>query len=143
MYESVTVNPGGVGGDNRSPVSSCKSPSVWDPLDATNAGVVLVDGLNLNGGAETSADIQTELRVYDPSGGIATNVTAAYLCFTPLGRTYFTQTSPPQFNGALPILSPLEFRVTRSIGGQQYGTVRSVLVPPNGMARVLSHVYTP
>ena len=38
------------------------------------------------------------------------------------------------------MLSPLEFRVMRTSGGNPVGTIRSVLMPPNGMARVFSHV---
>lgn len=139
MYESVTVNPGGVGGNNRSPVASCKTPTVWNPLAAANPGIVLVDGLNLNGPIEQQANIQTQLNVYNPVGGVVSNVTAAFLCFTPLGRTYFS-TVTPVFDGSLPILSPLEFRVARiATGTTTIGTIRSVLVPPNGMARVFSH----
>jgi hypothetical protein len=40
------------------------------------------------------------------------------------------------FNGMLPTVSPLELQVHRTGGG----TYRSVLIPPNGMARVFSHV---
>ncbi len=135
MYESVTVNPGGVGGQNRSPVASCKTPTIWPPLDPTaNTGIVLVDSLNLNGAPENEADIQTELRIYAP-GGVQPNQPQVFVCFTPLGRTYYTLNTPV-FDGALPIVSPLEFRVTRAAGG----TIRSVLLPPNGMARVFSHV---
>src|ERR1700722_13251774 len=136
MYESVQANPGGVGGTNRSPVATCKTPTVWNPLATANAGIVLVDSLNLNGSIEAEANIQTQLNVYNPVGGEVPNVTAAYLCFTPLGRTYFTTIAPINFDGALPILSPLEFRVARmATATTTIGTVRSVLVPPNGMAR--------
>jgi prepilin-type N-terminal cleavage/methylation domain-containing protein len=137
VYESVAPNPGAGGGLARAPVSSCKT-SAWAPLNATNLNVVLIDGLNLNGQIENNADIETSLYVYNPSGGVTSNVTAAYLCFTPLGRTYYSPTLP--FNGAVPMLTPLEFRVQRMVGGQPIGTIRSVLVPPNGMARVFSHV---
>jgi prepilin-type N-terminal cleavage/methylation domain-containing protein len=140
MYDSVQVNPGGVGGANRAPVASCKTPTVWSPVDPTaNTGIALVDGLNLNGTIEQEADIETELRVYNPGGAINDKVNTAYLCFTPLGHTYFT-TGLPVFDGALPMLSPLEFRVTRMVGGAPVGTIRSVVLPPNGMARVFSHV---
>jgi prepilin-type N-terminal cleavage/methylation domain-containing protein len=143
MYESVGVNPGNVGGGNRSPVSSCKTPTVWgSPVDPnTNPGVVFIDGLNLNGAngtVEQDADIETELRVY-AAAGVQTMVTQGFLCFTPLGHTYFS-TAAPVFDGTMPTLSPLEFRVTRGPGTAPVGTIRSVLVPPNGMARVFSHI---
>jgi prepilin-type N-terminal cleavage/methylation domain-containing protein len=141
MYESVTVNPGGVGGSARSPVASCKAPTVWSPLNATaNTGIVLVDALNLNGGIEQDADIETQLNVYNPGGGVESGVGAAFICFTPLGRVYYTESQTIIFDGMQPMLSPLEFRVTRGSGGAPVGTVRSVLLPPNGMARVFSHV---
>jgi prepilin-type N-terminal cleavage/methylation domain-containing protein len=134
MLESVTANPGGVGGPAASPVASCKTPTVWtDPT-----GTLLVDSLNLNGGIDDDADIRTQLNVYNAGGGTTPDVKQAFLCFTPLGRTYFTTTTP-LFDGALPIVTPLEFRVTRNTGGVPVGTIRSVLLPPNGMARVFSH----
>jgi prepilin-type N-terminal cleavage/methylation domain-containing protein len=137
MYESVSTNPGTGGGLARTPVSSCKT-SAWAPINAANLNIVLVDGLNLNGTIENDADIETSLYVYNTTGGITSNVSSAYLCFTPLGRTYFSTALP--FNGAMPMLTPLEFRVQRMVGGQPVGTIRSVLVPPNGMARIFSHV---
>jgi len=139
MYESVTVNPGNAGGANRAPVASCKTPTKWTPVGAANTGINLVDGLNLNNSAEQEADIETELLVYDPVAGVEAGVQSGFLCFTPLGHTYFTTTTPV-FDGALPILTPLEFRVTRGPASTPVGTIRSVLLPPNGMARVFSHV---
>lgn len=137
MYEAVTPNPGTGGGPARTPVSSCKT-AAWAPLNAANLNILVVDGLNLNGKIEIDADIETSLFVYKTSGGVTSNVPAAYLCFTPLGRTYFSTALP--FNGAMPMLTPLEFRVQRMQSGQPFGTIRSVLVPPNGLARIFSHV---
>jgi prepilin-type N-terminal cleavage/methylation domain-containing protein len=137
MYESVALNAGGVG--TNTPVASCKTPTVWNPLAAANTNVNLVDALNLNGTIEQEADIETQFLTYDPVAGTTSNVAGGFLCFTPLGRTYFNQVTPV-FDGSLPTLSPLEFRVTRMSGGVPYGTIRSVLLPPNGMARVFSHV---
>jgi type II secretory pathway pseudopilin PulG len=139
MYESVTQNPGGVGGTNAAPVASCKTPTVWAPLAAANNGILLVDGLNLNGVGtiEQQADIETQIFQYNAGGGVTT-VTTGWLCFTPLGRTYFNALQP-LFDGSLPIVTPLEFRVTRMSGGAALGTIRSVMLPPNGMARVFSH----
>src|ERR1019366_4179199 len=67
-------------------------------------------------------------------------VTQAYICFTPLGRTYYSDTGGPVFDGLQPMVTPLEFRVQRMNGNAPVGTIRSVLLPPNGMARVFSHV---
>ncbi len=138
MYEAVTTNAGTGVGLARTPVSSCKT-ATWAPLNAANLNIVLLDGLNLNGTMEIQNDIETELLLYKTTGGITANVPLAYLCFTPLGRTYYT-TGTPSFGGAMPMLTPLEFRVQRMQGGQPIGTIRSVLLPPNGLARVFSHV---
>jgi prepilin-type N-terminal cleavage/methylation domain-containing protein len=138
MWESVTANPGGAGGTNAAPVATCKTPTVWAPLAAANNGILYVDGLNLNGTIENDADIETQLNVYGAAANTL-NVPLAYLCFSPLGRTYYNALVPI-FDGALPILTPLEFRVARMSGGVPVGTIRSVLLPPNGMARVFSHL---
>jgi prepilin-type N-terminal cleavage/methylation domain-containing protein len=155
MYEAVEPNLNNSGLPS-TPVSTCKSPTVWLPLPtpqnlnvhpasaATNSagftnGVNLIDGFNMNNtGLETRADIETSLFVYpSPTTSAATAFNLAYLCYTPLGRTYFTAGTgaTPVFDGVLPTISPVEARVTRAQGA----TVRSVLVPPNGMARVFSH----
>jgi prepilin-type N-terminal cleavage/methylation domain-containing protein len=138
MYDAVTQDPGSTGGPYRLPVSSCKTPTVWD-LSASNPGVLLVDGVNLNGTAEARADIETQAFVYpDPTNNTATAFLTGYLCYTPLGRSYLYigVIGKFVFDGLLPTLSPLEFRVSRATGGN----IRSVLVPPNGMARLFSHL---
>ncbi|HEY1693517.1 MAG TPA: prepilin-type N-terminal cleavage/methylation domain-containing protein [Polyangiaceae bacterium] len=148
MYEAVSVNING--GQAGTPVSTCKSPTQWLPLPTgsnmnghpaagfTN-GVNLVDGVNLNlTGIETQADIETALFVYQsPTTATATAFSNGYVCYTPLGHTYVTYGTgvTPSFDGVLPTISPIEARVTRASGT----TVRSVLVPPNGMARLFSH----
>ena len=150
MYEAISANV--AGGTANTPVSSCKSPTVWLPLPTTDSpgahaapttgggnGVNLIDGVNLNlPGVETSADIETQLMIYlSPTASTATTFTAGYICYTPLGHTYVTQGlgATPVFDGVLPTVSPVEVRVTRAQGA----TVRSVLLPPNGMARLFSH----
>jgi hypothetical protein len=97
--------------------------------------VLLVDTVNLNSTIETDADIETAAYYYQDAT-TTTTFTAGYVCYTPLGRSYIAIPGPPVFDGQLPALSPLEFRVTRAGGGN----TRSVLVPPNGLARVFSHL---
>jgi hypothetical protein len=111
----------------------------------------LVDGVNLNGTPETDADIQTTLNFYPgtttagatPNNGAAQATTnSAYICYTPLGHS-FINTSPAGnaglFDNQLPNLNPFEVQVVRNaVGGG--ATVRTVLVPPNGMARLFSYV---
>jgi hypothetical protein len=101
--------------------------------------MLLVDGLNLNGPFEVSADIRTMMFIYaSPLANTQAQIQNASICWTPLGRSYIAQVAPAanMFDGMLPAVSPLELRVQRVNGG----TFRSVLVPPNGMARVFSHV---
>ncbi|MGH7295342.1 MAG: hypothetical protein ACRELB_10430, partial [Polyangiaceae bacterium] len=149
MYEAISANVGG--GNAGTPVSSCKSPTVWLPLPtvanptahvapaAGGNGVSLIDGVDLNlPGVETSADIETQLMIYEsPTVSAAATFTAGYICYTPLGHTYVTwgSSSTPVFDGVLPTVSAIEARVSRAQGG----TLRSVLIPPNGMARLFSH----
>jgi prepilin-type N-terminal cleavage/methylation domain-containing protein len=148
MYEAVTTNVGG--GNARTPLSSCKSPTSWTslPTDSnpttTSGGntVVLIGGVNLNASGpsviEAEADIQTALNVYtSPTNASATSVSLAYVCYTPLGHTYITSggSATPVFDSVLPAVSPIEAQVTWSKGA----TKRSVLVVPNGMPRVYSH----
>jgi prepilin-type N-terminal cleavage/methylation domain-containing protein len=140
MYEIVAANAGGAnGGTARTPIANCKSPTSWTPLTAAN-NVLLVDGVNLNGNIEVQADILTDLFIYtSPTNNTATAITkGASICYTPLGRSYVALDAPTStmFDGQVPTISPLELRVKRTGGG----TYRSVLVPPNGMARLFSHV---
>ena len=145
MYEAVTPNING--GLARTPVATCKSPTNWIPLPTTlnppaNAGVVLLDGVNLNAASasviEAQADIETSLWSYpSPGSSAAVAFATGYICYTPLGHTFIdvSASATPVFNGVLPTTSPIEARVTRAKGG----TTRAVLIPPNGMARLFSH----
>ncbi len=118
-------------------MSSCKTPTSWN-LVASNTNVVLFDGFNMNRPLEGNADVETQAFVYqNAQNNTATPFITGFLCYTPLGRSYFFNgTAPPVFDGLMPTLSPIELRVTRANGGN----TRSVLVPPNGMARLFSHL---
>jgi prepilin-type N-terminal cleavage/methylation domain-containing protein len=145
MYDAVSPNING--GLAMTPVATCKAPTAWMPLPTVanptaNPAVVMDDAVNLNSSnplvAEVEADIETQLYIYtSPSNATQTTFAAGYICYTPLGHTYINVGSlaQPIFDGVLPTTSALEARVTRATGG----TYRSVLVPPNGMARLFSH----
>jgi prepilin-type N-terminal cleavage/methylation domain-containing protein len=137
VYEAVGNNPGVTNGLARAPVGTCKAPMKWVPI-AGNQQVVNIDSLDLNGTTENEFDIETALVPYS-TGGAQAPVTQAFLCFTPLGRVYFVSGNTPLFDGMQSMLAPLELRVTRMSGGVPLGTIRSVILPPNGMARVFSH----
>jgi type II secretory pathway pseudopilin PulG len=138
LWEAVAPNPGG-GGLNRTPVSSCKAPTVWPPLGAGNPNLVLIDGVNLNvSELEVEADIETQMLFFNnPTDPSPTAFTTGFLCYTPLGHSYLNlgTGAVPLFDGQLPTISPLIMRVTRQAGANQ----RDVVVPPNGMARLFSH----
>ncbi len=144
LWESVSINPQG-NGLQRLPVPNCTSPTTWLPLNAGNLGIVLVDGVNLNnpGSAagvtiEDDADIETAMQIYsDPTNNTAVAFNVGYVCYTPLGRSYVNvgATAQPVFDGVLATVGVVELKVTRATGG----TIRSVLLPPSGMARLFSH----
>jgi prepilin-type N-terminal cleavage/methylation domain-containing protein len=144
LWESVGVNPTG-GGAARLPVPFCTAPTAWVPLNSGNVGVVLIDGVNLNTGTstlETQADIETALSSYqDPTNNTKVAFNLGYICYTPLGRSYVSLggAAQPVFDGVLPTVSVVQMDVTRHSGGAVAGTVRSILLPPNGMARLFSH----
>jgi len=140
MYEAVGKNADTAGSlDNRTPISSCKVPKLWSPLTDANKSILFIDGVNLNGGIEVDVNLRSPMSAYDATG-TAKPFNAGYICFTPLGRVYFTNAAgDPAFDGTLPLLAPLKIDVQRQIGTTPVGTIRSVLVPPNGMARIASH----
>ena len=130
MYESVQLNASGTG--SNTPVSACKSPTVWSPLDASNPGVLFVDAVTLNAPADTSAHVTSH--ILSPSG---TEVPLAYVCFTPVGRIYY-QPATPTFDGALPMTGAVEIAVQREESGAAVGISRRIILPPSGSARIYS-----
>jgi prepilin-type N-terminal cleavage/methylation domain-containing protein len=142
MYEAVAPDPGGASGvPGHTPVANCKSPMNWSPLTAVNTSILLVDGVDLNHNMDVQGDIQTQLFIYtSPLANTATKIAnGANICYTPLGRSYvaLNAAAAGMFDGQVPTISPLEVEVLRTGGG----TYRSVVVPPNGMARLFSHVW--
>ena len=70
-------------------------------------------------------------------GGAALN--GAYMCFTPLGRTYFTAgTGGTAFVPGSPMLGEVQISVQRAIDGAQVGITRTVIVPNSGATRITS-----
>jgi prepilin-type N-terminal cleavage/methylation domain-containing protein len=138
LWEAVSSNVGATGVANRTPVASCKTPTSWTNLSVNNPNLLLVDQVNLNSTIETDADIETAVVYYQDATTTKTFASGftGYVCYTPLGRSYIAVPGPPVFDGLLPALGTLEFKVTRAGGGN----TRSVLVPPNGLARVFSHI---
>jgi type II secretory pathway pseudopilin PulG len=141
MYEAVTADPNTPGATY--PLPSCRYPTTW-PLGT----MAPIDGVDLNGNLEQSAAITAQPYVYTPAVTTQTAFSEGYVCYTPLGRSYLfigaATSTGPSFStltagtnaGAwTSALSAIEIQVTRTNGA----TIRSVLVPPNGMARLFSH----
>jgi prepilin-type N-terminal cleavage/methylation domain-containing protein len=140
-YEAVQPNPQ-LGGANSLPLSSCGAPTNWS-LNTTAAGAAQNASqfrqVNLAGTYETTNNISATL--YSTSTGTLSAITTAYVCFTPLGRTYLLEggaIQPGMFNAATPMSAALQIEISRKVAGIPAGIVRSVLVPPNGVTRMLS-----
>jgi prepilin-type N-terminal cleavage/methylation domain-containing protein len=136
VYENVTPDQNG----NPTPVPGCKSTAMWS-LTPPNA--IMIEGLDLNGRPEVEADIETQVFRYDGASGSTapkqTTVPAGttYLCYTPLGRSYYNMTQP-SFSGA-PSTSVFEVLVSRGLSNGVVGaSTRSVIIEPNGMPRILT-----
>lgn len=125
-----------------SPMTTCGPPTVWPIVPATAGAVVaagataqLVDGVNLNGTIESQDQIWTTIT---GPGGVNIS-TGAYLCFTPLGRAYFTVgTGGTNFVPGNPFLGEVQISVQRALGGTQVGITRTVVVPNSGATRIVS-----
>jgi type IV fimbrial biogenesis protein FimU len=164
LWEAVTLNPNATGSGARLPVPTCGAPTQWGtpvanygaqaPITVVASGmqgnnqqsVVFIDGVNLNSSAqsvEAVADIETQLFYYQNAANPApVAFNQGFVCFTPLGRSYanVVGAASPIFDGFLPSLSVIEARVLRGVNNNvTSGQIRSVLMPPNGMARLYSH----
>jgi prepilin-type N-terminal cleavage/methylation domain-containing protein len=164
LWEAVTLNPNAAGGSARLPVPNCSAPTVWGtpvasygataPITVVASGmqgnnqqsVVFIDGVNLNStgqSLEVTADIETQLYYYQNSANPApVAFNQGFVCFTPLGRSYANVigSTSPIFDGFLPSVTVIEARVLRGVNNNvTSGQIRSVLLPPNGMARLYSH----
>jgi type II secretory pathway pseudopilin PulG len=136
--------------DNQCPPTIAKSTCAsqqWQIPAAGGGGggggstnVVQVDGQDLSGttltgggSAGNAATVATKLS--DWQNGART---AAYLCFSPSGRAYLsTDTAPtqtPSFTAVDPLIGYLTFSIFRTAGGIK----RTVIIPSNGAARVIS-----
>jgi prepilin-type N-terminal cleavage/methylation domain-containing protein len=140
-YEAVQPNPQ-LGGQNSLPLSSCGAPTNW-ALNTNAAGAAQsaqqFREVDINTSFETTNGIATT--IYSTSTGALSAITTAYVCFTPLGRTYLVEGGNIQlgmFNGVVPMNAALQIQVARTNAGGPIGLVRSVLVPPNGVTRMLS-----
>lgn len=132
LYEAVQANPLSVGAAQAfTPVTTCMPPTIWPPAPPAAQGtatVTFVDGVNLNGVVETQASITS--KIVDQNN---TPQSVASMCFTPLGRSYFSTSNPPTFVTGSPFQGALTVQVSRGVG-----ITRNVVVPPSGAARIIS-----
>jgi type IV fimbrial biogenesis protein FimT len=127
VYESVTTMPGVPAGPNRVPLGTCRTPTVWAPLTAANAGVWMLSEVLFTGKRDVNAGLRT---VYRSAAGVDAN--DVYLCFTPGGRVL--QSATPNFNAASPLVANEQFVLMRT----SVPLARRVLVNSAGTFRVRS-----
>jgi prepilin-type N-terminal cleavage/methylation domain-containing protein len=122
-----------------SPMTTCGSPTVWTGGGATS---ILIDGVNLNGtnvySIESLEGIWTTI-----TGPTGAALSAASLCFTPLGRAYFSPSATPSFIAGNAMLGEVQIALQHIYGGASgnnaVGIVRTVVVPNSGATRIISH----
>jgi prepilin-type N-terminal cleavage/methylation domain-containing protein len=133
--ESVQPNPIAGSTVNRTPRGTCMTPTNWLSTDS----YYQFDKVDLTGPYETQNVIVSKL--YTDNGASATQLTTAYVCFTPLGRSYL-QTggaiAAGMFDGQAPMGQGIGVEVARRSATSTLGLVRRVLLPPSGVTRVLS-----
>lgn len=164
MSEGTGVDPQ-IPGTLKAPRPSCFStdPNAWVP-NLPSGGVVawnlpnqFIDGVDLNGNgeAELDANIWSKITTYGlsvpgsgggpPCGGTC-NPSRVDVCFTSAGRPFISiDTVPPVFSPNSPFIGLVQVDVARLMNGQTtvskttaHGVVRSVFLPPSGIARISS-----
>jgi Tfp pilus assembly protein FimT len=142
VYEAVAQDPNDPTGHFQMPVPTCKSPQSPWALPPANTSL-LIDAVSLNGVPEADADIETRLWTYTGAGNnsaTSQQPAAVNICYTPVGRSYLTQ-GPGALNfiGLQPSTTVLEVQVLRGASSGITGaSIRSVIVEPNGMPRILT-----
>lgn len=149
----------------KAPRPSCMStdPNAWVLNSPTNGAVdwtkpnQFIDGVDLNGGAETDVDanIWATIKSYGlaipgQNGGPPCSGTCSPqrvdICFTSAGRPFVSiDANPPVFTPSAPFIGLIEVAVARLQTGQSTvvqgvtrGPIRHVFFPPSGIARLSS-----
>ena len=142
-YEAVAWNPNSTS-VAQTPVANCKYPTTWPTPSLTPIDSFFI-GTDPSS-TDTIAGVMAQPYAYTAATTGGSPFTEGYVCYTPLGRSYVNLSptiagAPPLATVGQPVftglssVSALEVRVTRTDGA----TIRSVLIPNNGMARVFSH----
>lgn len=138
--------------------SRCRQTPWLQPFSATTGNPLGVDAVlregpsvldmakfnPTDGGVPTAFDAQRQTIAVTARGGFPVSVRAAVqICFQPGGQTYeaFSATAVgSEGTGLSPQLSPITFRVARTVGpasgGAARGVAREVVIPMGGSARV-------
>ena len=127
---------------NRTPINSCTAattvwaaaPALGTPPTSTipTGSALYLAGIDLNGNVNGQANIITTVTV-NVAGSTLAPASPAYLCFTPTGRVYASTTTT--FTAGAAAFQTALITVRRS----GVGLTRTVLVPPNGAARITSN----
>jgi prepilin-type N-terminal cleavage/methylation domain-containing protein len=156
MYEAQTTaavagflpNTGGNAGTLfavGTPMTACAPPTTWPAIGSQiappnpAANGQFLNAVNMNGTIETQATIFSLMNSW--VGGAASPQTAAWVCYTPLGRAYLSLAVAPTFVAGSPMTTVLSVDVERGdpTTGTQLGITRTVVIPPSGAARIISH----
>jgi len=133
-YEAVQDDP--TGGGQHTPRSSCKSPTDWTSAKTAQT-IASVDLSQMYGAAYGISAL-----LYAPTAtGTQAPVTTAYLCFTPLGRSFLVtgaSLARNTFDASTTNSQSIQIEIARRDKALVYGLTRTVLVPPSGASRVLS-----
>jgi hypothetical protein len=123
-----------------SPMSTCGTPTVWTGPTPT---AVQIDGVNLNNTAQAQNQEWTTITGPLAGGGVGP-LAAAFMCFTPLGRAYFSSGAPtPNFISGSPMNGEVQISFQHTYagvaGGVVAGIVRTLIIPNSGATRIISH----
>jgi len=66
-------------------------------------------------------------------------VTAAWVCYTAIGRAYMSIGTTASFVAGSPMVGVIQVDVNRANGATPVGITRTVIIPPSGAARIYSH----
>jgi type II secretory pathway pseudopilin PulG len=139
LYEaqSIAAPPAGILPVG-SPMSTCGNPTTWIGPGATS---LLIDGINLNGTIEAQESIYAAITGPLAGGGTGA-INAAYLCFTPMGRAYYSL-APLNFVSGSPLNGELQIQVQHtypgSLAAAAAGITRTIIISSSGTTRIISH----
>lgn len=144
VYEAVSGSAAPTTSAPQMPVATCKWPTTWPTATMTPIDSFIID--TNPSSTDVLAGVMAQPYAYTAGNTAGAQFSEGYVCYTPLGHSYVNvlpaisgvpkvpTAGTPEFSG-LSSLSALEIRVTRTDGA----TIRSVLIPNNGMARLFSH----